>query len=122
VLPLDADRHSDEMKRNSNPNPRFRAFPSTSDIDQVTMLRKPYGLQAAPSKEQVYKVFTRLLRKWPEDRLRPNRSIRSLKPLPPSHPNFDERHYFYQSAAMKVILSNKIRQHVFSLSNVLTLV
>ena len=77
-------------------------------IKQATALRA-----AAPSKEQVYQVFTRLLRQWPEDPLRPNRSIRNLKPITPSNPSFDERHYFYQSAAMKVILSNKIRIHVF---------
>jgi len=76
------------------------------------MIKKPTALRTPPSKEQVYKVFSRLLRKWPEDKLRPNRSIRALKPLTPTHQNFDERHYFYQSAAMKIILSNKIRQHV----------
>ena len=65
-----------------------------------------------PTKEQVYNVFKRLLRRWPEDRLRPNRSIRNLKPIEPSNAKFDERHYYYQSAAMKVLLSNKLRKHV----------
>jgi hypothetical protein len=76
------------------------------------MIKKPTALRALPSKQKVYKVFDRLFRQWPEDKLRPNRSIRALKPLTPENPNFDERHYFYQSAAMKVLLSNKLRNHV----------
>jgi hypothetical protein len=79
------------------------------------MIKNPSALGAAPSKEQVYKIFSRLLRQWPEDPLRPTRSIRNLKPIQPSNPAFDEHHYFYQSAAMKVILSNKIRSHVISI-------
>ena len=46
------------------------------------------------------------------DPLRPNRSIRALNPMKPENPNFDERHTFYQSAAMKMLLSNKLREHV----------
>ena len=76
------------------------------------MIKKPSVLRTLPSKDQVYKVFSRLLAKWPEDPIRPNRSIRNLKPMTPDNPSFDERHYFYQSAAMKVILSNKLREHV----------
>ena len=82
------------------------------------MIKKPTALRATPSKEQVYQVFSRLLRQWPEDPLRPTRSIRNLKPITPSNPSFDERHYFYQSAAMKVILSNKIRNHVLCILEV----
>lgn len=76
------------------------------------MAKTPTTLRTAPSKEEVYRVFNRLLQRWPEDKLRPNRSIRSLTPMTPSNPNFDERHYYYQSAAMKVLLSNKLRNHV----------
>jgi hypothetical protein len=65
------------------------------------MAKTPTALRTPPSKEEVYRVFNRLLQRWPEDRLRPNRSIRSLKPMTPSNPNFDQRHYYYQSAAMK---------------------
>jgi hypothetical protein len=82
------------------------------------MIKRPTVLRVAPSKEQVYEVFSRLLRQWPEDPLRPARSIRNLKPITPSNPFFDERHYFYQSAAMKIILSNKIRSHVLCILEV----
>lgn len=76
------------------------------------MITKPSALRATPSKAQVYEVFNRLFQAWPEDTLRPGRGIRNLKPLTPENPNFDERHTFYQSAAMKIILSNRLGRYV----------
>jgi len=81
-------------------------------------MKNPQALRTLPSKEQIHKVFVRLLKKWPEDPLRPTRSIRQLKPFEPSNPQFDERHYLYQAAAMKVLLSNKIRKYVYPIQNV----
>jgi hypothetical protein len=78
----------------------------------LVMIKKPLALRATPSKAQVYEVFNRLFQAWPEDTLRPGRGIRNLKPLTPENPNFDDRHTFYQSAAMKIILSNRQRSHV----------
>src|SRR5271156_658422 len=79
----------------------------------IAMIKKPTALRASPSKEQVYQVFTRLLQQWPEDALRPTRSIRNLKPITPENPAFDVRHYYYQSAAMKTLLQNQLRRHGF---------
>jgi hypothetical protein len=78
------------------------------------MIKKPSALRATPSKAQVYEVFNRLFQAWPKDPLRPGRSIQNLKPLTPENPNFDERHTFYQSAAMKIILLNRLQSHVWT--------
>jgi len=78
----------------------------------ASMTKKPSALKATPSKAQVYEVFNRLFQAWPEDPLRPGRGIRNLKPLTPENPDFDERHTFYQSAAMKIIISNRLGSHV----------
>jgi len=69
-------------------------------------------LRRLPTKDEIYKVFNRLWVQWPTDPLRPKRSIRALTPMKPDNPNFDQRHTFYQSAAMKVLLQNKLREHV----------